>query len=186
MEGTPLPELPPRFHNSPSILDAYPQILNLEKSEQAAYSQDPSADRKRLIFTRILGYLILEGPSDEARTAVAREVNACSGDEEDLLAIGQLYFDHYLRACKPQFFLPFFSHSEKFSTVKMTRNNCRTPASSSDFLRPSFKFDTRKAMINATLVEAPQNHKQAKANVSATNHVILTRYKCSAFLFSRP
>ena len=109
MEGTPLPELPPRFHNSPSILDAYPQILNLEKSEQASYSQDPSADGKRLIFTRILGYLILEGPSYEARIAVAREVNACGGDEEEMLLIGQLYFDHYLRACKPQFFFPSLS-----------------------------------------------------------------------------
>ena len=103
--GTPLPELPPCFHDYPSILDAYPQILSLERNEQAAYSHDPSAcGGKRLINTRILGYLILEGPSNQARTAVAQEVNSCNGDEEKLLAIGQLYFDHYIRACKHIFF----------------------------------------------------------------------------------
>ena len=40
-------------------------------------------------------------------------------------------------------------------------------------------------MIREMLVQAPQNHKQAKANVSATDHVIFTVYKCPAF-FSRP
>ena len=115
MEGTPLPELPPCFLDFPSILSAYPQILNLERNEQAAYRYDPSPDGgKRLIYIRILGYLILEGPSDQARTAVAHEVNACSGDEEELLAIGQLYFDHFICACKPQFFPPLFRQSEKF------------------------------------------------------------------------
>ena len=86
MEGTPLPELPPRLYNSPSILGAYPQILNLERNdsnEQATYGHDPSANRgKRLIYARILGYLVLEGPSDQARVAVALEVKACNGEEE--------------------------------------------------------------------------------------------------------
>jgi hypothetical protein len=101
MDGKPLPELPPVYHNSPSIFGAYPQILKLERSEQATYSRNPSVELgKRLIYIRILGYLILQGPSELARVAVALEVNACSGDQEKMLAIGQLYFDHYIRACK--------------------------------------------------------------------------------------
>jgi hypothetical protein len=111
MNGTPLPELPPHLHNFHSILDAYPQIQNLERTEQAAYSRDPSADRcKRLMYVRILGYLILEGPSDQARETIAIEVNAANGREEKLFIIGQFYFDHYIRACKLQIvclFLPF-------------------------------------------------------------------------------
>ena len=109
----PLPELPPRYHNSPSIFGAYPQILKLERSEQAAYSCNPSNKQcKRLVYIRILGYLILEGPSDLARVTVALEVNACSGNEEKMLDIGRLYFDHFIRACKLQCFasesfLPF-------------------------------------------------------------------------------
>ena len=49
-------------------------------------------------------------------------------------------------------------------------NKGRTPAPSTHASRPS--FDTRKAMIMAMVVEAPQNHQQAKANVSATDHLI--------------
>jgi hypothetical protein len=52
----------------------------------------------------ILGYLILEVPSDLARVTVALEVNACSGNEEKMLDIGQLYFDHFIRTCKLQCF----------------------------------------------------------------------------------
>ena len=173
LDGTPLPELPPRLHNSPSILGAYPQILKLERSEQATYSCNPSAERgKKLIYTRILGYLILEGPSDEARVAVALEVNACSGDEVKLLAIGQLYFDHFIRACKLRIFPVFFTILKRSSTVRMYKG--RTPTPSSHASRPS--FETRKAMIMAMVVEALQNHQQAKANVSVT-YVIPTVYK---------
>ena len=38
MNGTPFPEFPPRFQNSPSILGAYPKILGLERKEQAGYN----------------------------------------------------------------------------------------------------------------------------------------------------
>ena len=112
-KGTPLLELPPRLHNSPSDFGAYPQILKLERELQAAYNHNPSDEReKKLMYIRILGYLILEGPSDGARSAVGLEVNACSGDEEKMFAIGQLYFDHYIRACKLQnlflLFQPFW------------------------------------------------------------------------------
>ena len=113
MEGKPLPELPPRLHNSATIFGAYPQILKLERNEQAAYSRDPSADRKKgLIYARILGYLILEGPSDQARVTVALDVISSNGEEEKLLAIGQLYFDHFIRACKRNVYL--FRCSEMF------------------------------------------------------------------------
>ena len=173
-DGKPLPELPPSFHNSPSILGAYPQILNLERKEQAAYSRSPSDDRsKRLIYARILGYLILKGPSTLAGIAVALEVNACSGDEEKMLAIGQLYFDHYIRACKLQSVCLFFAVLKISSTVRM--NKGRTPTPCSHVSRPS--FDTRKSMIMALLVEAPQNHQQAKFNVSASDHIISALYR---------
>ena len=59
----------------------------------------------------------------------------------------------------------------------------RIPIPSNHVSHPS--FDTRKAMIMDMLVEAPQNHQQAKANVSATDHVISAVYKYPA-PFSRP
>ena len=178
MDGTPLPELPPRFHNSPSILGAYPQILNLERHEQAAYSRDPSDRGKRLIYARVLGYLILEGPSDQARVAVALEVNACNGEEEKMLIIGRFYFDHYICACKLQNVGLFFAILKSSSTVRMDKG--RTPMPSNHASRPS--FDSIKAMMMAMVVEAPRNHQQAKANVSATDHVISAR--CTNILSS--
>ena len=55
----------------------------------------------------------------------------------------------------------------------------RKPIPSNHASRPS--FDTRKAMIMAIIVEAPQNHQQAKANVSAIDRVISTVYKWLPF-----
>ena len=51
----------------------------------------------------------------------------------------------------------------------MTRNSCFTPITPIGVSRAP--FDTRNEMINAMLVETPQNHKQAKDNVSAIDHV---------------
>jgi hypothetical protein len=63
-------------------------------------------------------------------------------------------------------------------------NISRTPVLSNHVSRPS--FDARKAMIMDMVVEAPQNHQQAKANVNATfDHVISAVYKYPA-PFSRP
>jgi hypothetical protein len=178
MNGTPLPaKLPPRLQNAPSILGAYPQILKYEKNAQAAYSDNKSDHcKKNLICARILGYLILEGPSDDARVAVALEVIACNGEEEKFESIGELYLVHYIRACKLQNFYLFFAVLKSSSTVK--RNKGRTPAPSKHVSRPS--FETRKELIKDMLVEAPQNHKQAKSNVSATDHVISAVYKYHA------
>ena len=162
-EGTPLSELPPRFHNSPSVSCAYTQILNLERNE---HSRDRS-DRKRLMYARILGYLILEGPSDDARVAVALEVSACNGEEEEMLAIGRLYFDHYIRACKLQNNVCLvFAILESSSTVRMNIGPASVPSSP---VSPS-SFNTRKTKIMDIMVEgAPLNHRQAKANVNACN-----------------
>jgi hypothetical protein len=167
-EGTPLPQLPARLHNFPSILVAYPQILTLESNEQNAHSRHATDRCRRLMYARILGYLILQGPSDAARVVVSLEVNACNGEEEKFLAIGRFYFDHYIRACEFTLCCPVFAilQFKTSSTVRM--NKCSTPIPSSDVSRPS--FDTRKAMIMDMVVEAPQSHQQVKANVSVTDH----------------
>jgi len=163
MPGTPLPKDPPRVRGaSATVFGAYPQVYRLERKEQnvlerlerlerleksANKSAKKSANKfdnqkKRVINARILGYLMLEGPSDNACQGVALEVNSCGGDEEKMLAIGEMYFNFYIRS------------------FKMYKG--RTPAPSNHASRPS--FDTRKAMIKGMLVQAPQNHQQAKAN----------------------
>jgi hypothetical protein len=86
-------ELLSRLSASPTIRSAYPIIFRFEQSAKT------HPDPKRLIYARILGYLMLEGPSDEARVATAREVLSCV-DEDALAANGKMYYDHYIRACK--------------------------------------------------------------------------------------
>ena len=156
-------ELPNRLSNSPAIRGSYPIILRLEQSAKT------HPDPKRLMYARLLGYLMLEGPSDGARVAVTQEVLSCAG--EDSLALnGKMYYDHYIRACK-LLLLPVCPHSEGHSTVKKVKG-C-TPIPSLHVSRPS--FDTRKAMIMGMLVEAPQSHRDAKKNVSAPVAMSLVR-----------
>jgi hypothetical protein len=112
----------------------------------------PKRDSKRLICTRILGYLMLEGPSGETHVAIAREVLSCA-DKNVLATNGKMYYDHCIPACK-LVLLPVFCHSERHPTVKKTKG--RTPTPSYHASRPS--FDTRKAMIMDMLVEAPQTY----------------------------
>jgi hypothetical protein len=105
---------------------------------------------------------MLEGPSDEASVAIAREILSCA-DEDVLATNGEMYYDHYIRACK-LLLLPVFCHSERHPTVKKTKGRS-TPTLSYHASRPSFY--TRKAMIMDMLVEAPQTHRDPKKNVSA-------------------
>ncbi|RDB30147.1 hypothetical protein Hypma_012344 [Hypsizygus marmoreus] len=126
-------ELPTRLQNSATIRRAYPTILSLE---QAAHNH---VDSRRLIYARILGYLLLEGPSDQARTTVASEVISRQQNEDDVTAIGKAYYDHYIRAFK--------------------MNKGDTPESSS---HPSRQSLETKTMEN-TLVDDPKDHADAKA-----------------------
>ena len=77
---------------SPTITGTYSILLELKRS----ISDEP--DSQRLMYARILGYLILEGPSDQARVTVAQEVVSCLNDN-DKLDLGKMYYDHYLCAC---------------------------------------------------------------------------------------
>ena len=49
------------------------------------------------MYARILGYLILEGPPDQARETVAQEVASCV-DNEEMLDLRKVYFDYCLCA----------------------------------------------------------------------------------------
>lgn len=106
--GFPLPiELPTRPSLSAMVRGAYSVILEFEKKQTAIWNQSPGdgSRRKNLMWVRVVGYLLLEGPSDRARIAVALEVNSCAGDGEKIIAIGKYYCDYYLCACKLSMFL---------------------------------------------------------------------------------
>jgi hypothetical protein len=72
--------------------------LRLEKAHDTSHSKR-EAREKKLIHVRILGYLIREGPSTQAKEYVAEEVNSCPNDDK-LDELGEMYYVHYIRVCE--------------------------------------------------------------------------------------
>ncbi|KAF8489045.1 hypothetical protein BU17DRAFT_72767 [Hysterangium stoloniferum] len=95
-------ELPARLQNSSTIKGAYTMVLEMEaaaKSTPLRKEGDDSERKKLLVFARVVGYLLLEGPSYEAAIAVALEVVSAS-NIQDRFKIGQIYFNHYILCSK--------------------------------------------------------------------------------------
>ncbi|KAH9080585.1 hypothetical protein EDB83DRAFT_2284635 [Lactarius deliciosus] len=143
-------DLPARLGDSKKIEAICKAYSTLLKTQEAISTSDigttkasrESRDQK-LMHVRILGYLILEGPSLTASEFVAKEVNELpEGDEDQIDKAGERYFHHYLRIFK--------------------KSGGRTPASS---LSSSDTFETRKAIIMEMLRLAdkpPEDQKEAK------------------------
>ena len=79
------------------IRPAYSKILLLERAAHSNANRE--IREQKLIHARVLGYLILEGPSMRASEFVAKEVNACRS-EDQLDEMGEMYLHHHLRACE--------------------------------------------------------------------------------------
>ena len=93
-----LPEYLNHSDKVSEIRDAYSKILLLEM--QADAITDPKLRQRGLIHARVLGYLILKGPSIQASEHVAKDVKECTGyDQMD--KIGELYLLHFIRLCEP-------------------------------------------------------------------------------------
>ncbi|CCL99836.1 uncharacterized protein FIBRA_01860 [Fibroporia radiculosa] len=130
-------DLPARLMLSPTIRGAYTFILQFEAS--AKNHSDP----KQLIYARILGYLILEGPSDDARETVVHDIVSCNtgeGMDVKLAAVGKMYLDYCIRP---------------FEKIKARTSTPFTHSSRSS-------FGTRKEMIKRAMEEPARSHQQAK------------------------
>jgi len=96
----PLPlTIPESLNASSHILSAYAKILRLEKVPDHSPRSKREIREKKLIHARILGYLIREGPSMQAKERVAKEVNSCLDDDE-MDKLGEMYYSHYIRVCE--------------------------------------------------------------------------------------
>jgi hypothetical protein len=84
----------PKF---PDIVSAYNICLRVERSLQEDVNKGDNVEKK-LIYIRLLGYLMHHSPRDQGVTNVAREIFSAPHDS-DLLDVGKTYFDHYIRAC---------------------------------------------------------------------------------------
>jgi len=81
------------------IHDAYNECLRLEKTLQELQDKGENATNN-LVYVRILGYLIHFAPGDSGIETVVQQIISCHGDDSKLLSVGQMYYDHYIRACK--------------------------------------------------------------------------------------
>ncbi|KAH9167344.1 hypothetical protein EDB89DRAFT_1856482 [Lactarius sanguifluus] len=144
----PLPDnLPPHLglsNKTVGIRRAYSTLLKIQKSISSSIGTRGSREQQRskLMRVRILGYLILKGPSLTASEFVAEEVNSYEDDEDQIDKIGEMFFLHYLCIFR--------------------KYGGRTPASSRSSCNA---FETRKEMMIKMLREAdqpPQNYREAK------------------------
>ena len=90
------PELPSRLRELPNAVSAYGICLRLEATIQENNSKKDMA--RDQIFCRILGYLLHHIPTDQALKTVVYEVVSAK-DDEALLKVGEMYFNHFIRAC---------------------------------------------------------------------------------------
>lgn len=96
---SPLPSnVPERLQDTAHIMNAYNTCLRLEQSLQSTVDKGGNAGHD-LVYIRILGYLIHLVPGEQGLKTVVQEISSCDGDSA-LLALGQMYYDHYIRACK--------------------------------------------------------------------------------------
>ncbi|KXN84498.1 hypothetical protein AN958_12410 [Leucoagaricus sp. SymC.cos] len=130
-------EVPQRLQHLAHPVSAYDICLRLEESLELAVDNDDVGNN--LVYIRILGYLIHYVPTDLGLRKIVEEISSCV-DDSAILAVGQLYYDHYIRAFRA--------------------NRAHIPTPPNHPSRPS--FDRIQDMIDATLQEAPQSHAQAK------------------------
>ena len=93
--------LPESFNTSAKILEirsAYSMTLLLEHA--ASSNTDPKIRERKLIHARVLGHLLREAPSMHASENVAIQVNSCQNNDQ-LDALGEMYFLHYICYCEP-------------------------------------------------------------------------------------
>jgi len=97
---TSLPSLVPVAHqNSIRVHHAYNECLGLEKTLQERVEKGEDVEND-LVHIRILGYLVHFAPGTRGLETVVQEINSCDGDHSALISVGQMYYDHLLRACK--------------------------------------------------------------------------------------
>jgi hypothetical protein len=96
---TVLPESFNTFDKIQEIRSAYSMTLLLEHA--ASSDTDPKIRERKLIHARVLGHLLREAPSMCATENVANQVNSCQNNDQ-LDALGEMYFLHYICACEPR------------------------------------------------------------------------------------
>ncbi len=90
------PNAPDRIENVPRLEEAYNVCLEQERSLQSTTEKGGHIGND-LVYIRILGYLLHLVPGEQGLKTVVEEINSCIEDSA-LIAFGQMYYDHYIKA----------------------------------------------------------------------------------------
>ncbi|KAF4609700.1 hypothetical protein D9613_012064 [Agrocybe pediades] len=98
---TSLPSNLPKANQAiPEYDSVYKTCLRVERALSKLLAEKNHEQKTQLttdlIYIRILGYLLHFIPSHTGLDSLARQIKECSGDN-DLLQLGQMYYDKYLR-----------------------------------------------------------------------------------------
>ena len=91
--------------DNPTALALYNSVvLPAEKAANEKATTDETTAPFRAMFSRVVGYLLLYPPSDQARAVVQGEIESCQGERapnEAIYDLGEMYvMDFILPFCK--------------------------------------------------------------------------------------
>ena len=158
---TALPSVNPYKETAQFVIRcAYDRCLDLE----TRHMEVPKHGRLDvLVCARMLGYMLLEAPTEEGRMDFASEVVRCGHDgDKALQSLAELYKDHLFRVCKsPTYMCASLSLS---SNIPVYSRKGRTPTSSHHPSAPS--FDLKKEQYTNPLQATPPSHARSKQQAS--------------------
>lgn len=166
MTSLPL-EVPKRFRDIPDAVMAYDICLGLEKFLLLAVVNKGDDVGSKLIYVRILGYLVHHFPTDQGLGNIVEEIISSVDDSALQVDVGKIYYDHYIGACT--FLFPKFQvNTQSAIYLVLTRspvrvNKGRIPTPSNN--ECPVLFDTIAKMATHSLVDVLQSHTDAKMNV---------------------
>ena len=97
-EPTPLPANPPlEICNDPKLTEAYHKVLEFQNS----------ATDSEQMFARVLGYFLLEAPTEKACQVIAADILQCKENKQKLLNCGRQYCAYLIDLCTFQTFVHF-------------------------------------------------------------------------------
>jgi hypothetical protein len=85
-------DLPWDYAAATSLTSAYDICLTFEKE---AKEDGKEKDGRRLVYARILGYLLLKLPRHASKARVALEIRSCGDNSDKLSNLGQMYNEHF-------------------------------------------------------------------------------------------
>ncbi|KAL0959553.1 hypothetical protein HGRIS_011267 [Hohenbuehelia grisea] len=95
-----------------------------------------SKNSQSIISARVLGYLLLHAPSDQALAEVVATIHSCNADHDSLHSLGDAFVNWFIRAFR--------------------QYKGGTPATSERSSRSS--FDRDHSLLNVSVEEAPKDH----------------------------